>query len=89
MARGNGNLTAPSHPSWMIAPQGGGGDGLEARIAKLEATVSHIENDIKEIKLDVREIRNNAQTDFRIIFGALIAVAIGLAGLMAHGFKWI
>ena len=72
------------------ANNSGGGDGnWEARIACLEVSVSHIEADIREIKQDVRDIRTNAQTDFRILFAALIAAALGLAALMAHGFKWI
>lgn len=29
------------------------------------------------------------ERDFRILFGALIAVTLGLAGLMARGFGWL
>lgn len=67
--------------------------GMEARIAKLEASTNYIERDIKELKDDVRTIRNEIasirNTDFRIIFGAIIFVALGLAGIMAKGFGWI
>jgi hypothetical protein len=28
-------------------------------------------------------------TDFRVLFGALIAIAVGLAGIMAKGFHWL
>lgn len=69
---------------------------MEARVAKLEASITHIEQDITEIKTDirdlrqdVREVRRDMQTDFRLLFGALIAVALGLAGLMARGFGWL
>lgn len=70
---------------------GGGGtfDGMEARVAKLEASVGYIEREITDIKTEVRGLRSDARTDFRLTFGALIAVAIGLAGLMAKGFGWI
>lgn len=70
---------------------GGGGtsDGMEARIARLESDVGHISESIAEVKADVRELRGDLKSDFRILFGALITVAIGLAGLMAHGFKWL
>ncbi|MGK3142089.1 hypothetical protein [Pantoea sp. C2G6] len=74
-------LPRPTHSN------GGGGD-MESRIAKLESDVNHIQNDIKDIKSDVREIKKDAKTDFRILFGALITVALGLAGLMAKGFHW-
>jgi hypothetical protein len=68
---------------------GGGGPTLEARIAKLEATMDHVQNDVTELKADVRELRRDLSTDFRILFGAIIAVALGLAGLMAKGFEWL
>lgn len=66
----------------------GGGD-MEARVAKVESDVDYIKRDISEIKGDIKEIRSNQRSDFRTIFGALIAVALGLAGLMAKGFGWI
>ena len=69
---------------------GGGGEGtLEARVAKLESDVGHIQRDVSEIKTDIREILKDMKTDFRLTFGALIAVALGLAAIMAHGFRWI
>ena len=68
---------------------GGNSSDMEARIAKLEASMEHVQGDIGDIKTDIRGIRGEARTDFRLLFGAVIAVALGLAGLMAHGFKWI
>jgi hypothetical protein len=66
---------------------------MEARIAKLEATVEHTQLDLKELKEDVRAIRAEIvgirTTDFRLLFGAIIAVALGLASLMAKGFGWL
>jgi tetrahydromethanopterin S-methyltransferase subunit G len=62
---------------------------MEARLAKLEATMEHVKSDVAELKADVRELRRDLSTDFRILFGAVIAVALGLAGLMAKGFHWI
>lgn len=62
---------------------------MEARIAKLEASMEHIQGDIRDIKADVREIKSDARSDFRLIFGALITAALGLAALMAHGFHWL
>jgi hypothetical protein len=70
---------------------GGGGtsDGMEPRVAKLEAAVEHIQRDTTDIKTDVRTLRDNARTDFRVLFGAIIIVALGLAGMMARGFRWL
>ena len=67
---------------------GGTFDGMEARVAKLEALSETISRDLGEMKTDIRELRRDARTDFRTLFGALIAVALGLAGLMAKGFHW-
>jgi hypothetical protein len=73
---------------------GGGDDGdMEPRVARLEAAVEYIQRDIKELKEDVRAIRGDISgirtTDFRILFGATIFVALGLAGIMAKGFHWL
>ncbi|ECE1725251.1 hypothetical protein C2J41_17815 [Salmonella enterica] len=62
---------------------------MQARVAKLESDVEYIKSTLKDIKDDVREIKRDARTDFRIIFGAIITVALGLAGLMAKGFNWL
>jgi hypothetical protein len=43
----------------------------------------------QEFKQDIKDLRSDQETDFRIVFGALIAAAVGLAGLMAHGFHWL
>ncbi|ENY0908437.1 hypothetical protein ACFVGI_000881 [Serratia marcescens] len=68
---------------------GDGGGGMQARVAKLESDVDHIKKAIDDVKADVREIKRDARTDFRLLFGALIFVALGLAGLMAKGFHWL
>lgn len=68
---------------------GTGGGNIDARIAKLEACVEHIQSDIQDIKVDIRDLKKDASKDFRISFGALVAVALGLAGLMAKGFHWL
>lgn len=62
---------------------------MESRVAKLEAAMEHVQRDLGEIKTDIREIKRDARGDFRLIFGALIAVALGLAGMMAKGFGWV
>jgi hypothetical protein len=75
---------------------GGDDDGMEARVAKLEAAVEHIQSDLVEIKTELRDhrgrfdgLRDRMERDFRILFGAIIAVALALAGLMAKGFHWL
>lgn len=85
----------------------GGGNDLEARIAKLESDVSYIQRDIvnireelrdfrsetgiefKNVRSELKELRDLHHKDFRIIFGAIITVTLGLAGLMAKGFGWL
>lgn len=81
-------LRGGSHSSG--SGDGGSMDGmLEARVAKLEALSEHVVRDLGELKADVRELRRDARTDFRMLFGAIIFVALGLAGLMAKGFQWL
>lgn len=92
MARGEepgDDKIVPIRPDTRTTGGGPHDPGMEARVAKLEAHIEHIQSDITEIKSDVREIKRDARTDFRLLFGALIFVALGLAGLMAKGFHWI
>lgn len=61
---------------------------VEIRLAKIETRLDHIDGTIGEMKADGREHRRATDRDFRILFGALIFGAFGLAGLMAKGFHW-
>lgn len=65
---------------------------LDSRVARMESDISYIKRDITELKSDIKEVRDDIDkirtTDFRIMFGALITTALGLAGLMARGFHW-
>ena len=84
-------------------PPGGGGSGLEIRLSAVETRAGQVETRLAvvETKLGALEagvnrveavtlrLQDNARTDFRLIFGALIATALGLAGMMAKGFHWI
>ncbi|MES2017327.1 MAG: hypothetical protein V4484_12600 [Pseudomonadota bacterium] len=62
---------------------------MEARIAKLEAAVEFIQRDIRDLKDDVRALRKDLSTDFRLLFGASITAALGLAAVIAKGFGWL
>lgn len=57
------------------------------------ATLGQILKDTKatleDLKTEVSSVRSNQERDFRLMFGALIAVALGLAGLLAKGFHWL
>jgi hypothetical protein len=59
------------------------------QLAKMETRLDHIDATIVEMKTDGREHRRATDRDFRLLFGALIIAALGLAGLMAKGFHWI
>ena len=69
---------------------------MEARVARLEASIEHIERDIAEIKTDGRStrqaidhLRDRVESDFRITWAGIMALGLGLAGLMAKGFGWL
>lgn len=62
---------------------------MESRVARLEVRVEHIERDISEIKGDLRSLRQRMDGDFRITWAGIIALGLGLAGLMAKGFGWL
>jgi putative component of toxin-antitoxin plasmid stabilization module len=84
-------ISAPQFPGRGVDGADGGGHdgGMEARIARLESAAEHMQGDLRDIKADIRDLRTDARTDFRLLFGALIAVALGLTGVMAKGFGWL
>lgn len=62
---------------------------MEARVAKLESDVGNIKENIADIRIDIRGLRDKIDKQFLITWGGLIAGCLGLAGLIAKGFKWI
>jgi t-SNARE complex subunit (syntaxin) len=75
---------------------GGGGDDMEARVAKLESDVENIKTNVADIKTDVREIRGKVDDLKDSIASTKIwalMLYIALAGtlllVMAKGFKWL
>jgi hypothetical protein len=85
-----GEPPRPPNDGWR---SDGGQGGMESRVARLEIAVEYIQRDIVELKGHIDALRNDVSgirtTDFRITFGAIITVALGLAGLVAKGFGWI
>lgn len=66
-----------------------GGNNMETRVAKLESHLEYIHRDLGVVATDVKEIRKDMREDFRIIFGALVVVALGTAGMIAKGLGWL
>lgn len=62
---------------------------MEARLAKLEASMEHVQRDVSDIKVDIRRVNDAIDSNFKLTFGGLIFVALGLAGMMARGFGWL
>ena len=66
---------------------------MESRVTKLETAVEYIQRDVELLQRDVRALRQDMigirTTDFRLLFGAIIAAAVGLTGLIAKGFNWL
>ncbi len=86
-------LKQESHEATDISLKNSGGDGtsggMEARVARLESDVEHIKTTTGEIRLDIRELRKKIDDHFLILGGMIVAVALGLAGLLAKGFHWL
>ena len=64
-------------------------DHMDDRITKLELALDYVKRDIGEMKIDIRELKKDSREDFRVIFGAVIAMGLALSGLMAKGFGWL
>lgn len=62
---------------------------LKVDVAVLKTDVAHLKKDMSEVKIDLSSLKGVVERDFRILFGAIIFVALGLSGLLAKGFHWI
>ena len=69
---------------------------LDTRLARVEVTLEHIGEDLNGLRTDFRDLRNDmnhlrdqSRMDFRVLFSAMISLALGMAALMAKGFHWI
>lgn len=70
---------------------------LPIKVAVLETNADRLQHDMNELKTEFREFRKEMRADimamrthdFRLIFGAIITLAVGMAALVAKGFQWI
>lgn len=62
---------------------------LECRVILLERDYERIEKKVDNLSDRVDRFSDKMERDFRLTFGALIAVALGLATMMAKGFHWL
>ncbi len=104
VAANENDLAQSRVPRRLPEDGGGGHDGgmppdLPERVAVLETHIGHINQNVEAIRKDVGDIRGIMRDDakefrslllksFTITWGGLIFAALGLAGLMAKGFKW-
>ena len=93
-----GNVVNPESelPASATSPGGGSVPPVELRVARLEVRVEHIESSIVEMKTDIRALReaidrsrDRTESDFRFTWAGMIALGMGLSGLMAKGFGWL
>ncbi|WP_426762356.1 hypothetical protein ACP6EW_20765 [Hafnia paralvei] len=62
---------------------------MESDISYIKRDITDIRGELKDFKVEFKEIRKDMRGDFRLLFGAIITVTIGLAGIMAKGFGWL
>ena len=74
-------------PRWQIDPAND--SGTEARVAKLQGVIEDVQRDIAAIKTELLALRTNIRSYLRWVLAELLAVALGLAALLAKGFHWL
>jgi hypothetical protein len=72
-----------------MQPGGGNVPPWDSRVARLEIRMEHVESNIADLKADVRSLRDRMDKDFRITWAGIIALGLGISGLMAKGFGWL
>lgn len=82
----------PPHDSFMearVAVLEQIAKSTEASLARIESRFDRIDSKFDAVNGKFDTVTTRHDKDFRITFGAVITVALGLAGLMAKGFHWI
>ena len=97
-----GSRKPPGPP--LLPPGGGDGmSDLEVRVAVLEADLGNIKTNIVDIKSDIKDVRSEIKAlSEKLSAGVIwilgvgggivllgISATVGLAYLMAKGFKWL
>ena len=59
------------------------------RIARVEEKVGGLDKRLELVEADLRSLIGKVDSHFMVLGGMIIAVALGLAGLMAKGFNWL
>jgi hypothetical protein len=66
---------------------------LEEIAASTKQILTEIRAEMRDmhtgIRGDIRDLRQRQERDFRLLFGAIILVALGLAGLIARAQHWL
>jgi hypothetical protein len=65
------------------------GEPMEARVAVLEEIARNTKETLGKIDARLIRVEDRQNTDFRILFAAIITATLGLAALMAKGFHWL
>jgi hypothetical protein len=56
---------------------------------EMRQSFADLRTDIRDMRNDIGSLRQRQERDFRLLFGAIIVVALGLAGLIARTQHWI
>ncbi len=61
---------------------------LGPEMARLSFAIELLTKSIERLDREIATLRSDARSDFRLLFGAVIASALGLAGLIAKTAHW-
>jgi uncharacterized coiled-coil protein SlyX len=62
---------------------------VEVKLQELGERVARLEMAVELLLSEVKDLRASHERDFRLMFGSLVTVAVGLSGMMAKGFGWL
>jgi len=62
---------------------------VRSEIKDVRSEIKDVRGEIKDVRDEIRDVRKDMRSDFRLMFSALIMVALGLSSIMAKGFHWL
>ena len=62
---------------------------LSERVIRVEEMLSGVDARLQLVEKDLRALASKVDSHFIVLAGMIIALGLGLAGLMAKGFHWL
>ena len=62
---------------------------LSERVVRVEEKLSGVDKRLELVEKDLRTLSSKVDNHFLVLAGMIVALGVGMAGMMAKGFHWL